>query len=214
MDQGSGGTQIVNKLRAQYSQFLRPWESLRMFQGFRYRYLASSQKTLTEVASQRESFTMELGDLFYSSRRGIDGTGNIGFRLKAYELEVLWAQLSNRFKDAIEDSMNSSSDRSTQEWANELRKRRGRGFKFVDWTGAQNKPKSAAFRASVIVAEFPASRKEEVSAQLESEYGGRFWTIRVIGLDLGFKARSTAIKDPDFVNEYQDFAFRDLNKTG
>jgi hypothetical protein len=104
---------------------------------------------------------MELGDLFYSSRRGIDGTGNIVFRLKAYELEVLWAQLSNRFKDAIEDSMNSSSDRSTLEWANELRKRRGRGFKFVDWTGAQNKPKSAAFRASVVVPNSPQAGKRK-----------------------------------------------------
>jgi hypothetical protein len=100
---------------------------------------------------------MELGDLFYTSRRGIDGTGNIGFRLKAYELEVLWPQLSDRFKNAIEDSISSSSDQSTLEWANELRKRRGRGFKFIDWTGAQNKPKSAAFRASVVVAEIPAS---------------------------------------------------------
>ena len=51
LDQSSGGTQIFNKLRAQYGQFLRPWESLRMFKGFKTKYLATSQKTLVEVAS-------------------------------------------------------------------------------------------------------------------------------------------------------------------
>jgi hypothetical protein len=50
IDQNSGGTQVVNELRAKY-QYMGPWESLRMFKGFKTKYLATSQKTLVEVAS-------------------------------------------------------------------------------------------------------------------------------------------------------------------
>jgi hypothetical protein len=179
-----------------------------MFKGFQSKYLAASQETLAEVASQRESFVMELGDPFYSSRKETDyGTSMISFHLKAYELEVLWAQLGDSFKDAIKDSGSSLSQQKTFEFAKELKKRHGRGYKLVDWSGAQGNPESAAWRPSVLVANIPMNKKEEVLKQLESKYGGRFWTVRVLGLNLYFEARSEVFKDPDFVKKYQQFPF-------
>jgi hypothetical protein len=118
---------------------------------------------------------MELGDIIYSSRKeAYEGTGMIGFHLKAYELEVLWTQLGDSFKDAIKDSDCSLSQQQTFEFAKELKKRHGRGYKFVDWSGARGNPESAAWRPSVLVANIPMNKKEEVLAQLESKYGGRF----------------------------------------
>ena len=170
---------------------------MRLFYKLNQNYLKFCQATLAEVASEYESITKELGDIF-RSYRPLDRQA-IGFKLVSHEFSPIYMRLRESFKEAVEDPINNPStcDPSEElEWLKKLKAEENREL----WN-IKVEPKA-------VFSTVPTHNADQVMRKLAAQYRGRFWTVKVIGLHLGYEIESDTARDPNFVREFQEFPFK------
>jgi len=117
IDQSTGGSKLINKLRIKLAADLYdgdstnelrpkssrtcPWERMRLFYKLNPNYLKFCQATLSEVASECQGITMELGDVF-RTYRPVERQA-IYFKLIPHEFSPIYMRLRESFKEAVED---------------------------------------------------------------------------------------------------------------
>jgi hypothetical protein len=208
IDQSTGGSKLINELRTKLAtEFyaggstneLRPkgsgngpWERMRLFYKLNQNYVKFCQATLAEVTSEYQGITMELGDIF-RSYRSLDRQA-IGFKLISHEFSPIYMRLRETLAGAVEDSMKNPS---TCAWRRKLKAERNVEY----WNVKVVKP-------TVFLGTVPTHDADQVVKNLAVQYGGQFWTVKVIGLHLGYDSRSDITRDPNFVQKFQEFPFK------
>lgn len=197
IDPLSGGAIVIDKCRKKYGARFgfdcRPWERLRMFYEFREKDLKFCQDALAKSASTRPPFNLELGELFQTSLRFARQA--IVWKLsQPPALLELYQELRDQFIPIIKDIERDMAKGSRFLGPKDFEGRRGEQH----WAlGLYFRPIVKITRAPSIVEAHHALK------EIESEYGNRFWTVRVVGLSLGFK-----MVDRNQTPEYQEFPFR------
>jgi hypothetical protein len=174
---------------------------MRLFCKLNPTYLKFCQATLSQAASEYQGFTMELRGYFPHGLPTVQHDRQaISFGVISHEFRPIYMRLRESFKEVVGDSMKNPStcERSEQlDWWRKLKAERN----LDQWNVIVIEPR-------VFLGTVPTHEVDQVVKNLATQYGGRFWTVKVIGSHLGFDSRSDITRDSTFVRDFQEFPFK------